>query len=420
VAGAQKVVVVGAGAIGLSAALYLTRRGAEVVVLDRGRSGAAASAANAGWITPGLSQPLTAPRALRTFLEHTFRPGSPLALRPQLSVAFLQWARQFLRHCTPTAHHRGIGALASLNTRTWELLEELEASGTDIGIRRDGILCVARTPAGLAACQSEMRALRQAGAASSLHPLDGDACRAIESGLGANIVGGVLVERDGFVDPAVLIAALASTAQRQGAVIREQVEVKAVRPDRGRWVVAHASGQEAADKIVIATGAASSSLLAGLGLRLPMTGGKGYSVTMPNARPKLRLPVELWERRVVCTPLRGGVRVAGYLELGATDVAVPARRVNALMKAPGDYLEHWAPVGPRVAQAGLRPVSGTGLPVIDELPRAEGAFVAAGHGMLGITLAAATGSAVATFVLTGARPPELEPFRFLDGSARRP
>ena len=101
---AARVVVVGAGAVGLSCAYFLQRAGLDVTVLDAGPVGDGASWGNAGWITPSLSAPIPGPLALRTALRSIGKPDSPLWLRPQLDPAFALWGLGFLRHCTETSN----------------------------------------------------------------------------------------------------------------------------------------------------------------------------------------------------------------------------------------------------------------------------------------------------------------------------
>jgi D-amino-acid dehydrogenase len=106
------------------------------------------------------------------------------------------------------------------------------------------------------------------------------------------------------------------------------------------------------------------------------------------------------------------VRIAGVFELGAKRAEAPSDAGEKLVAAARPYLAGWRPdsSGAVSAWAGLRPMTADGLPVIGELPGSRGLFVAAGHGMLGVTLAPATAALLAPLVLDGNAAPELAPF----------
>ncbi len=125
----ERVVVVGAGAVGLSCAYYLQRAGLEVDVIDAGPVGNGASWGNAGWVSPSLSAPIPGPASLRTALRSIGKPTSPLWLRPQIDPAFLLWGMGFLRHCTPAASERGLAATALLSRDAFRYFDDMLADG---------------------------------------------------------------------------------------------------------------------------------------------------------------------------------------------------------------------------------------------------------------------------------------------------
>jgi D-amino-acid dehydrogenase len=99
-------------------------------------------------------------------------------------------------------------------------------------------------------------------------------------------------------------------------------------------------------------------------------------------------------------------------ELGARTADAPPDAGARLIAAARPYLAGWSPDvdAPVEAWAGLRPATPDGLPLIGALPGLEGAYLATGHGMLGVTLAPATAALLAPLVLEGRAAPELAPF----------
>lgn len=168
--------------------------------------------------------------------------------------------------------------------------------------------------------------------------------------------------------------------------------------------------------VVIAAGAWSAELAAMLGGRLPLQSGKGYSFAVDLPTPP-RHPMYLGDKNVAVPPLGGSTRIAGTMELSGNNRNLDWRRITAIAHASRDYLGHWYDTpddlmslirDPWVAG---RPMLPDGLPAIDRFLSTRNAYVSTGHGMLGITLAPVSGSAISEFVRTGHRPPILEPFR---------
>ena len=231
------------------------------------------------------------------------------------------------------------------------------------------------------------------------------------------MAGGIFLATEGHLDPRQLTAALATVLTSRGAVIRTGVpvadfvvrdaRVTAVQADTGR------DGPDglAVDHVVIAAGALSVPVTRKLGARLPMTAGKGYSVSV--GCPQLpAAPMYLVETRVGATPMAGRLRLAGTIEFSGLNSRLDRRRIDSLVHAARAYFPDltWTDVAEE--WTGMRPLCPDGLPVLDRVPGVANAYLATGHSTLGITLAAVTGAHVAEFVRTGTPPSAAAPFRF--------
>jgi D-amino-acid dehydrogenase len=393
-----KVAIVGGGAVGLCAALDLRRAGAEVIVLERGVVGSGASSGNAGWITPGFSVPLAAPGTTRRALRWLLDPGGPVRIRPRLDPQFAAWCLRFWRSGTTERYRAGIGSLLGLNECTFALFDQLHESGVDFDMYTQGVVFAALTDEGLREERELMAELESLGYPWPIEELDAPALRELEPGLTADVRGGFHAPHERHVRPETLLAGLVRALRGTGAEVREHAAVDALRHSRTGWRIGVGHDEVIADRVVLAAGAWTAELARLTGSRIPLEAARGYSYTVPGASD-LQHALYLVEAKVACTPFAGAARVAGMLDLAGLDETIPPRRSASLRAAVSCYLPGWTWDHAPAAWAGLRPLSPDGLPVIGEVPRREGLFVASGHGMLGITLAPATAELLTPLVL---------------------
>jgi D-amino-acid dehydrogenase len=143
---------------------------------------------------------------------------------------------------------------------------------------------------------------------------------------------------------------------------------------------------------------------------LPIEAGKGYSVTIEHPRRTVRRPLDLIEARLAVTPFRDGLRLAGTMELSGLNLRLEPRRVEAIRRAGDRYLGDWRGGTREHVWVGMRPLTPDGLPAMGLAPGSDNVYVATGHQMLGVTLAPATGMALAELMLTGHSDVDLRPF----------
>ena len=412
---AGPVVVVGGGAVGLAIAEALTSRGAETIVVERGRCGGGASAGNAGWITPSLAIPVPGPGVIGESLRWLVNPSGPLWIRPSLSPAMLGWIARFIRGCSRSAYRRGLVALQGAGTLAGPAFDRLAERGVEFELHDEPLLYPAFE-------QAEFEHLLRV--ADELAQVGGHAPRrlsaaetvSVEPALGDGVVGGLIADGDSRVRPESLTAGLKRALEARGVQIREGEPVTALTGDRGRWVVQTSNGSLGAGAVVLASGVDTVRLTAPLGTRLPIVAAKGYSRTYRPDPSGPRRAVYLEAPKVAISAYDGGVRVSGTLELGARGLALSSRRLAAITAGAQRAMPGWRmPPDPR-DWAGMRSMSPDGLPLIGPVPGRPGLHVATGHATLGITLAPATGELVAGLLLAGTRDPLLaafDPARFV-------
>jgi D-amino-acid dehydrogenase len=241
---------------------------------------------------------------------------------------------------------------------------------------------------------------------------DADALMALEPALLPGCAGGYLYEGDAHLRPDRLMTELHRVLLGLGVEVHENCEVTGfLREDGTARAVRSGEGEIAADHFVVATGAWTPLLNRELGCRVPIQPGKGYSVTMPRPAVCPTFPLIFEEHRVAVTPFRSGYRLGSTMEFAGYDATLNRSRLAILTDAAKLYLRD--PLAEPVQEEwwGWRPMTFDGLPIIDRSPAMNNVLIAAGHNMLGLSMAPATGKLVAEML--GGEKPHIEPGAYL-------
>ena len=408
----MRAAVVGGGVVGMACAFSLLDVADSVEVLDAAAVGGGASAGNTGWVTPSVATPLAAPGVLMMGLRSALDPRGALVIRPSLDPTWIAWLWRFSRSSRRAVYHNGVAALLELTSRTLDELDRMRESGVEFEEYRAGVLVLARDRAGLHWFEKLFDELVPLGFPGGLEHMDGDEARRLEPALGAIVGCATRTTIDRHVAPESLVAGLAAYVRAKGAVVREGVAVRALRRVGDGWALdGDGGGLARADLVVLASALGTVDLLRPLGLKVPLVGAKGYSVTLPLQEGLPAMPLYLCEPKIGTSPYSGALRIAGFFELGARDGAASSERSRQLVEETQPYLREPIVTGGVIPAgwAGFRPATPDSLPLLGPVPGAPGVLVATGHGMLGVTLAPATGVAVAALA-RGERPGWLAPF----------
>jgi D-amino-acid dehydrogenase len=401
---ARRLLIVGAGVVGLSTAVWAAHDGLDVTVVDEGPAeGGGCSYGNAGMVVPSHFVPLAAPGMVARGLKWMWNPESPFYVRPRLDRALLGWGFRFWRSATAAHVTRSAPLLRDLHLASRRILEGWAAEWIDgFGLARQGLLMLCRTQHGL---DEETRVAGQARALGiPADVLTAAEARALEPGFRLDVVGAVRYPLDCHLVPGRLMAGLLAEAARVGAKLLWNTAVQGWRTSGGRVDAARTSGGHAgdlvADEYVLAAGVWSTSLARDLGLRLPLQAGKGLSLTLREPRTLPRHCAILSEAHVAVTPMDGSLRVGGTMELAGLERTVSPARVRGIVRSVTEYLPDFTVDDFRGVPAwcGLRPCSPDGLPYVGRVSRYDNLTVAAGHAMMGVSLGPITGKLVAEIV----------------------
>ncbi|HLM54343.1 MAG TPA: FAD-dependent oxidoreductase [Pseudoxanthomonas sp.] len=400
------VLVIGGGAIGLATALALIEAGRSVRVLESGRAGAGASHGNCGTITPSHAPPLAAPGMVAQGLRWMFTPDAPLYLKPRLDPALWRWLAHFAARCNPRDWRRSAAARSALlNDSRERLADWVRRFCLDCEFAEEGLDYVFRQPSSFERHAAECRALREFGIDSQI--IDGGAYERADPALRPGVAGAIRFPGDARLRPDRYVAELARAVRQRGGVIEEQCRVGSLNEAAGAVTADTSNGARVGCEAVVALGAWSPALLRSLRLSLPIQPGKGYSITYSLPAQVPRRAMVLKERSVCVTAWDSGFRLGSTMEFAGYDDSLNAVRLAALERGAAEYLNQ--PVGERVEQRwwGWRPMTWDDLPVLGRAPRHARVWIAAGHGMLGISMSAASGQLMADLI--SGRTPAIDP-----------
>ncbi|WP_046469621.1 NAD(P)/FAD-dependent oxidoreductase [Allosalinactinospora lopnorensis] len=420
----MNVVVIGGGVIGLYCALELLGEGVGVTVIDDGPRPGTATPVSAGWVVPSLSAPLSGPGVAGKLARQIVDRRCAFGIRPAPPARLARWLWEFARSGTDQRHRAGLRAVLSLANDSVDAFRKLSAAEEGMEMHHTGVLLTAREPRGLSEAVALLEEARAEGYSGDFEILDQEALVRREPALAPNVLGAVHARAEAHLQPETLRSALIDMVGSAGALRYEGTAVQGVeRADDGRWNVVTSQYAVTADRVVIAAGVWSTRLLDQLGVPVPLLSGTGHTVTAEGMSSPPRHALKLMEPNIAIAPFNDGVRIAGRFELGGPGDHTSRRSAGRLLRAAAPYLKRWDPSHVHAERAGMRPATPDSMPLIGRVPGAPGVFAATGHGMLGLTLAPGTASALAPLVVRGTesevlRPFALDRFRRRDGTGR--
>jgi D-amino-acid dehydrogenase len=407
------VIVLGGGVVGIATAYYLAEDGHQVTVIDRnGQAASETSFGNAGLVSPGDSYAWASPDALRMFIKSLYRRDLGISMRPSLDPAFLAWTWKFLLQCTPARAR--VNTLRKLRIALYsrDCINALEArTGIDYQSQKNGILYFYRSQASLDHGAAHMRLLAEHGL--KIEVVDRQRLVEIEPALGTvkdKLAGAAYSPMDQTGDSAKFSRHLAEWLAAMKSVRFCWLTTVTGLEIEGGLVsrVLTDKGPLGADAFVLALGCDSPLIARRIGVGLPITPVKGYSITVPIRKPSLgpRLGGVDEDKLIAYSRLGERLRVASTAEFaGYSRRHVPENFLAATALAEElfggaldfERAEYWA---------GLRPMTPSSVPILGPA-RYANFHLNVGHGHVGWTMAAGSGKFVADLI--AGRKPEIDP-----------
>ncbi|MBG6174846.1 MAG: FAD-dependent oxidoreductase [Roseibium album] len=397
-AASTHVVVIGAGVVGVSTAIWLRRAGIDVTVVDRVEPGTSASTSygNAGVLAACSVAPVTAPGMIAKSPKMLLDPEFPLFLRWSYLPKLTPWLLKYLSHANDKDTRRISDSLAPILYDSPSQHEAL-AKGTEAKewLVNSDYSFVYPSREAFEADRYTWTLRRTAGFEPEL--LEGRAVQEFEPNLSPDMKLLAVMHDHGYVrDPGKYILALSQEAKKLGAKF-VQAEVKDFVLTDGRVSKVVTSGEDLdCTQVVLATGVWSGGLAKKLGLAVPLESERGYHIVFRSAENGPETPMMITTGKFVATPMKAGLRCAGIVEFGGLEASAS--------KAPLEFLRR------KVAQTfpkltfekeeswlGHRPAPSDSLPLIGEIG-ASGVFAGFGHHHIGLTAGPKTGRILAGLI----------------------
>lgn len=394
----QPLLVIGAGIVGLAIALALCRRGHPVLVIDRKGVANEASHGNAGAFAFSDILPLASPGIVRQAPRWLLDPLGPLSLRPAYLPQIAPWLWRFWRASQPARVAASTQVQAALMRLSAEALPELlQAAGATAMLRSGGNLHLYDSAASWRASLPGWQVRADHGIAFE-HLHDRGALASLQPGLSPAFGVGTFVPGwQTIEDPKALATAVAGAVLAAGGRLC-RAEALALQPGADAVQVQCSGGVAlSVRQVIVAAGAWSHRLAASLGERIPLETERGYNTTLPPGAFDLRRQLSFCDHGFVATPIGGGVRVGGAVELAGLDAPPNHARTDTLLAKAQRFLPGLrADGGSR--WMGFRPSLPDSLPVIGPARCTPRVLYAFGHGHLGLTQCAGTARLVADLV----------------------
>lgn len=409
---AERIAIIGGGVIGAMCAWNLVEAGCQVTLVDRDRFGAACSHGNCGYVSPSHVLPLPQPGAISSTLKTMMRRNSPFAIKPRMSRNSLSWFWNFSRRCNHSDMMSAAQGRHLLLQSSLDLYKQLIAEHSiDCEWQEKGLLFVFDTPHHFEAHRKTDELLRSNFGVHAT-PYDGEQLVELEPAIKSGFGGAWHYEGDCHLRPDKLMSAMRRLLESRGVSIVENTSIDQFRITAQFAATAVlGNGQTLeADQFVVATGAMTPFLNEHLGYRIPIEPGKGYSITMPTPERMPKIPIIFEQSHVAITPMESKYRIGSTMEFVGYDTSISPKRIALLKDAAKKYLHE--PLCEPVEEEwyGWRPMTWDGKPIIDRSPAMKNVWIAAGHNMLGLSMATGTGRLIRELILQ--ETPHIDPTHY--------
>jgi D-amino-acid dehydrogenase len=406
----MRVLVLGAGIVGVTTAYELNRDGHEVTVIDRETLPASfTSYGNAGLFAPGHAYAWSSPAAPGILLRSLWRNDQALRLRPTADPKFWSWMWKFWRQCTAEKAAVNTQRKARLCAYSLGVFHEtLARAKIAYDGRQDGLLYLYRSQKALDGAAAKADMLRKEGCV--LDVLGRDAIADKDPALGEvkdKFAGALYAPNDESGDCRLFARNMAKWLEDRGVIFKfgttvtgfelEDDRIEAVTTDRGR---------QTGDAVVLALGVYSPHLAQMLGAKLPIYPVKGYSITAPvagkNNPPGIAGIDE--ENLIAYAPYGDRVRATATAEFSGYERTHSPEDFRAMIFVMRELFPNGANWEDSEYWAGLRPMTPEGTPILGQ-GRYRNLWFNTGQGHMGWTMS--HGAARITADLVAGKKPQI-------------
>jgi len=393
----NNIAIIGAGVIGVTTAIELQDKGYKVTLIDDNGIAEKCSKGNAGHIATCLAFPLASPELLARVPIMLLDPKGPLTIQWSHFFSLLPWFLRFsLFALNKTRIQNSTEAINQLNQHslsTWlKLLDKTNLSGFHKSV---GQICLYETKNASVVVKRELEKLKPYSVTAQ--SLGRDELFDLEPAVSTHVKAGIYYsDTSHMIDPEGVVNKLAEHFLSQGGVLIRD-KINRLEPVASDWKLYSSSKTYQFDKVVLAAGAWSAKLLAGIGVNIPLETERGYHLMLKGQSP-LHRPISSAERNFIMTPLSSGTRLSGTVEFASVDAKANYKRADILMKHTNALIPETEHSEITSKWMGCRPTLPDSLPVIGKIEQLQGLYLSFGHQHLGLTQAAISARLIAQLI----------------------
>lgn len=397
----KKCIVIGGGAIGLCSAYYLAKAGHQVTVIDKSDLSDGCSYGNAGMIVPSHFIPLAQPGMIGKGVRWMFNSKSPFYVQPRLDAELLKWGITFYKHANNRHVKNSRQALLDLSLMSKELYKDLVAERPEIFYQEKGLLMLYQSEK---VGEEEIEVGEEAKTLGiEVDFYDQSGLQELETGIKLNALGGVHFKSDAHLNPNALMRFLKQEVEKIGVESIRDTSVESFETTKDQISGLKTVNQTyTADEFILCAGSWSPMLAKQLGINIQLLPGKGYSFNIDskeNNSPSI--PSILCEGKVAVSPFQNSVRFGGTMEIThVKNTEINSNRVEGIVNTVNSFYPEIKLEKPDSKDVwnGFRPCTPTGMPIISRNNKFKNLTICTGHGMMGISLAPASGKLVEEIV----------------------
>lgn len=410
----QKIHIIGGGIIGLCSAWYLKKEGFEVTIIDKGNLTDGTSFGNAGMIVPSHFVPMATPSILKKGMKWLLNSKSPFYIQPSLNSDLFKWLWHFYRAATIKKMNAAMPFLYEYNEKSKDLYKELaKEEGFSFDYEEKGLLMLYKTQKQAREEAQLAKQANQFGIAASILNLQD--LQKLEPNMALDVLGGIYFPGDAHLYPNLLLKQFISALKKKGVQFIKNTTIQNFKTQSSKITdLIDSNGSIIPiENVLIACGSWSSHLLKKAGVKIHLQAGKGYSFTLNNPEIRPNIPTILAEAKVAITPMGNDLRIGGTLELGNFSNKINRNRVKGIMESlPAYYKNLKIPtIDNSEIWTGYRPCTPDGLPYVGMSENYSNLSVSTGHGMMGLSLGAASGRIISELLTNQPTMIDVHPFR---------
>lgn len=384
----MKILILGAGVTGVATAYMLASRGHEVEVIDEDNGPAQqCSFANGCQLSYSYADPIASRDNLKKAMKWMFKPDAPLVFRPKFSMELLKWTVEFLSNCTAERERENSITMLRLGLYSREKMKRIiDETNIQFDYLERGILRLFDSKKAYHDACTHAEHLSTLGMKKEI--LTPEMVFQREPSLKqmhSPLAGAIFTPLDASGDVHVFTREIARIcAEDLGVTFHYKTKLAWMHRDTDRISAVETSrGMMKADAYVVCLGSHSTPYLHPLGVHLPITPMKGYSVTVPAWKNAPHISLGDEANKVVYSRIGDRVRAAGTAEFAGFDYRIRRKRILPILRSMTTLFPE-ADVSVAEKWACLRPQTPDSPPIIGKSPL-KNMFLNTGHGMLGWT-----------------------------------